>query len=216
MRKSPRPAARLTFDQAVVGAAMRAWLPRLVPLVEAMAERIDARTIELTAAAFIVARSFPRRAAGDRASDFLPIVALLKRAVDGLSDENLVERVDALADAISAEPGLVRRRGDQPVRPISAASKLVWTARPSTGIIFDARARNCLLAAGLLRRSGGYGAYVEAVRGEMPRHADVIARLVPHAGPDLADAPWLSGKIFDFCLYAHGGLPASRQVRSAG
>lgn len=136
--------------------------------------------------------------------------------MDGLSDENLVERVDALADAISAEPGLVRRRGERPVRPISAASKLVWTARPSTGIIFDARARNCLLAARLLHRTGGYGAYVEAVRREMPRHADVIARLVPYAGPSLADAPWLSGKIFDFCLYAHGGLAASRQVRLEG
>ncbi|MET0528136.1 MAG: hypothetical protein ABW003_07305, partial [Microvirga sp.] len=186
--------------------------PRLAPLVEAMTERIDARTIELTAAAFIVARSFPRRTVGDRASDFLPVVAMLERAVDGLSDENLVERVDALADAISAEPGLVRRRANRPVRPISAASKLVWTARPNAGIIYDARARNCLIAAGLLRRSSGYGAYVEAVRREMPRHADVIARLAPHAGPNLVDAAWLSGKIFDFCLYAHGGLATPRQT----
>lgn len=83
MGRPPRPAAPLTFDEAVVSAAMTAWLPRLAPLVEAMAERIDARTIELTAAAFIVARSFPRRAVGDKASDFLPMVALLDRAGGG-------------------------------------------------------------------------------------------------------------------------------------
>lgn len=199
----------LVFDDAVVSAAMTAWLPRLGPLVEAMAARIDARTIELTAAAFIVARSFPRRNLGDRASDFLPIVALLSEAVDGITDENLVERVDGLADAISASPGLVRQRGERPVRPISAASKLVWTARPSVGIIFDARARNCLMSAGLLRRWGGYGAYVEAVRSEMPKHADTIARLAGSAGPQFTNAPWLPGKIFDFCLYAHAGEVAA-------
>ncbi|MDP4005056.1 hypothetical protein [Methylobacterium sp. NEAU K] len=198
-------ASALVFDDEVVSAAMVAWLPRLAPLVEAMSRRIDARTIELTAAAFIVARSFPRRSLDSRASDFLPVVALLSDTVDGLTDTNLVERVDALADAISATPGLVRQRGERPVRPISAASKLVWTARPSIGIIFDARARNCLMFAGLLQRSGGYGAYVQAVRSEMPKHTETIARLAKHAGPQLADAPWLPGKIFDFCLYAHAG-----------
>lgn len=200
---SPTP---LTFCEATVRDAMDEWLPQLAALIDRAAASLDAEAVTRTAQVFMVARSFSRRSDTERVEDFAPAVPLISRAVAGLTEDNLVERVEGLMRNMGAVPGLVRRTRDgRPYGVLSAASKFVWTAAPSVGIIIDGRARRCLARAHPIERRGAYGAFVHAARTEMARHANFIEALVPHAPAELRGAPWLRAKIFDFCLYAHGG-----------
>ncbi|WP_139342634.1 hypothetical protein [Methylobacterium radiotolerans] len=195
----------LAFCEATVRTEMIRWLPRLAALVDRAAAGLEAEGVARTARVFMVARSFSRRSTV-RAEDFAPVVPLIARAVDGLTRDNLVSRVETLMRDMGAVPGLVRLTQDgRPYAVLSAASKFIWTAAPEVGIIIDQRARLCLSRAYPVGRSGSYGEFVHAARTEMLRHADFIETLVPHAPAELREAPWLRAKIFDFCLYAHGG-----------
>ena len=200
-----RLSGELTFCEPDVRVAMNTWLPRLARLVDEGIDRRDSAWIWRTAATFMVARSFPRQSGSARADDFAPVVPLLARALEGLSADNLVERVEGLADDISNSSGLVRRTRDgRPFRTISAASKLVWTAAPEIGVIYDQWAYLRISRVYPITR-GAYGGYVRAVREEMPRHHEFITAMQAHAAPELRDRSWLPGKVFDFCLYARAG-----------
>lgn len=216
MRVTPLSPKPLVFCEATVRDAMDQWLLRLAALIDRAAASLDAEAVTRTAQVFMVARSFSRRGEGERIEDFAPVVPLLSRAVTGITADNLVERVEALMRDMGAVPGLVRRtREGRPYGVLSAASKFVWTAAPSVGVIIDGRARRCLSGAHPIDRRGAYGAFVHATRTEMVQHADFIEALVPHAPVEMRNAPWLRAKIFDFCLYAHGGA-AMRQRRQRG
>jgi hypothetical protein len=161
------------------------------------------------ARAHMVARQFPKRHGRERARDFAPIVKPLRQALDELDRDNLVARVEQLAEKFAKIPGLVRsNRGDrESSRLLSAASKFLWIGAPEIAIVYERWSATALRKLGYSVPTGDYRAFVEAHRTELPKHdaeLDSVAAALVRAHPSLSELGWLKARLFDLWLYANG------------
>jgi hypothetical protein len=198
--------ALLTLAECASSPLTQKWLSLEAPLVVAMRSGPTPAIIHRAASIFMVARQFPRNYPNDRATDFRPVVAPLQRALAGLNEANLVERVEEFASEMAAIPNLARlgRRSLAGARPISAASKFVWCGVPTVGIIYDKWARRQLRDIGHHVPPRAYGPCVTAFRAELAKHTHDISMSLVHIHANYASQPWIKQKLFDLWLYQNG------------
>ena len=187
----------------------RRWLSLEAALVEEMRAGPTPDLLARVAAVFGVARQFPKRHPTDRARDFDLALPPFEKCLVGLTAENLTSRVTQLATTLGAIGSLVRQKPDgASIRPLSAASKFVWTAAPEIGIVYGRLARTCLGRLGYHVPVGDYAAFVCAFRCEFPKHEADLVTALSYLGPEFAAQPWIKEKLFDLWLYTNGKAPS--------
>ena len=161
--------------------------------VEEMQVQGDASVLYRASVAFSFSRHFVVRNAADRSEDFAPILEMATQAAFLATAATLGDRVQGLATALSQTPGLVRfARGRRTViKPLSAASYMVWLLRPEVGVVYDEPLLTAVRSYGYIVGKGDYHTYLAAFRTERSkREAELQAGWVI-AGL-ATDGIWLS------------------------
>lgn len=145
-------------------------------LVDALAAKPTATTLQTAANAFNFARQFPMRHPTDRALDFVPILAVAEASATGLTTINCVGLVEGLADQLAALPGVVRpsRSNGKTPRPVSAASVILSLFAPEVVIPVDHPSAAALRALGYVSAHKGYRDFTAAFATEVRKRSSEL------------------------------------------
>lgn len=140
------------------------------------------------------------------------VVRALRKASEGLDEQNVVKRVSNLADSFDKDFGS---------RNLSAASKLLWLCCRSPVLIFDSRTRAALRKFEPTIDQQSYSDFCYAWRNEFNKRQAAIENAIQELGRYKAftsawqrsqdelradiNARWFSERTFDFFLWELGG-----------